>query len=155
MIVSASSSRPTRFVNRMPYGSVFSRLAVADAEDRAPAAQVVERDEGLRERRRMATERLGHAGPDAHATEAGGHHAHHDERVEERVGRRHELRGRGERRSPDRARDEAQIVVGQEQRVDPEEMHEPHRRPLEPERSGAVRLDADGERVPHGDARPF
>jgi hypothetical protein len=43
-------------------------------------------------------------------------------------------------------------VIGEEERVDAEEMHEPHRRPLETERSRAVRLDADRERVAHGGA---
>src|SRR5205814_3581112 len=42
-------------------------LAVADAEDRAAARQVVERDERLRERRRVAPERLRDARPDAYA----------------------------------------------------------------------------------------
>src|SRR5204862_5381808 len=106
-------------------------LAVADAEDRAPARQVIERDEGLRQRRGMAAERLGPTRPDPHAAVARRHRSHHDERIEERVGGGDHLRCRREAGPPHRTWNEAAVVVGDEQRVGAEELRESDARLLE------------------------
>ena len=124
-------------------------LAVADAEDGAAAGQVVERDEGLRQRGRMAPERLGDAGADAHPAVAGRHRPHQDEGIEEGVRRRHQLRRRGLVRSPHRARHEAQVVIGDEQGVDPEQLADPRRRALQPQRRRAARLHAHAQVLGH------
>jgi hypothetical protein len=47
---------------------------------------VVEGDEGLRQRRRVATERLGHPGTDPHPAMTRGHVAEHHVGIEEGIG---------------------------------------------------------------------
>jgi len=135
MTVSASSSR-----HAVELGVLA--LAVADPEDRASLRHVVDRDERLRERRGMPAERLGHAGPDPHPAIARRRHPEHDERVEEGVGRRHELRRRRVLGLPERAGHEAEVVVRQEQAVDARELRHPHPEPLDPERRRARRFDS-------------
>ena len=125
-------------------------LAVADAEDRAAAGQVVERDEGLGKRRRMAAEGLGDAGADPDPAIARSHHPHHHEGIEEGVGRRNDLRCRRRLGVPHRTRHEAQVVVRQQQRVDAHQLEEPQADALELQRGGAVALDADRKARVHG-----
>lgn len=61
-------------------------FAVADPEDGAPPGQMIERDEGLRQRCGVAAKGLRHSRTDAHPPVTRRHHSHHDEWIEVGVG---------------------------------------------------------------------
>ena len=99
-------------------GSHVHALAGAEPEDRAPARQVVDRQRLLGEHRRMPVDRVRHADADPDPLGRRARGAHHDQRVEEEMRVRLEVRELGEVLVPDGVGHPAHQVPGPPDRVE-------------------------------------